>query len=197
MRQHGSHGTGWLGVLAALGVVCASGPAAAIPVYYDFIGACTGSCGDFGLGVGDPVMGTITIDSADVTGDTTVDITQLAGAAFDFTFGSITYDLSELSDPYVNVTFSPDAATLTRISGSTGTPPRALFRLTLPGGDDGRGRVYSGSVYTRNTVTDAVAFAQGSWTRRSAAPIPEPSAALVFGIGLMLVASCIRRLRRP
>ncbi len=190
------------------------GAAQAAPVHFDFVGPCMGagtgggetlapsSCNAYGLDEGDPVSGTLTIDSAYVAGDTSVRVDDKAGTAFSFTFGNQSWDLSDLDDPFIEVTFNADATQLVCFSGAAGCPSNDFTGFR--NGDDVPLMVFPDSVEVGGKVAipkasltgatangvplQRIASAPGQWVRRDPSnPIPEPSAALLFVMGGIVV----------
>lgn len=191
-------------LVVALGLTA---PAIAAPVDFDFVGECQssqgGGCSDFGLMDGDEVSGTFTIDSAHVAGNAIVNGAHLlAGTAFSFTFGDQSWSLSDLDDSTIDVQFSADATRLTCFAGLFGCPTN-----DYTGFDNGPGFLQAFPESVIATLQSKVqefasvtgpplpsqAQANGQWVRDPSNPIPEPSAALMFGVGAVVVFASRRR----
>ncbi len=212
---------GLFALAATLAFVAAGTPEArAAQVFFEFVGKCQGvangqvpllvggGCNAFGLDEGDLVSGSLGLDMDAVVGGNTVDVFDLAGSSFAFTFGNQSFDLSDFSDVIFEVTFSLDAQSLTCMSGLFGCPgspadfvafdngPAALLAyydrvdIQLKGGP--------GPKIPKAQAIDPppppAATAKGSWQRRVSDPIPEPSAALLFAVGGLVIH--MRRRRR-
>ena len=216
----------WLGLVPAM-LLAFGSTAQAAPVFFDFVGPCNGfnggenfigesTCSYYGLDQGDPVSGTLTIDSDYVVGGTSIRVDDLPGTAFSFTFGNQSWDLADLFDDFIEVTFNGDATLLTCLNGAAGCPEDPsdyagfvnenevallAFHNVVKVGSFGKAmktqKAISGAAVDGPPPKLPPAFAPGQWVRRDPTnPIPEPSAALLFVIGGAVVAASGVRTKR-
>ncbi len=195
--------------------------AQAAPVHYDFTGECFGTegsgCAAYGLNEGDLVSGTLTIDSSLVNpGGSTEDIHLDPGTAFSFTFGNQEFDLDDLSDSFIDVSFNADGTVLTCLNGLLGCPNdptdyagfnNGLSETILPNGAELRAFYNFVQIiantdvpknqFAQNGVGPGNAGAKGQWVAQDPSnPIPEPSAALLFAVGSVVVYASRKRAQR-
>ena len=212
-------------VLATALLLALGSTAQAEPVYFDFSAPCIGfqgsGCAAYGLNEGDLVSGTLTLDMALVTpGGTASSVHNDPGTAFSFVFGNQAFDLDDLVDPFIDVSFNADATLLTCFSGFNGCPndpsdyagfnnggavpailPNGAFLQAftnfvlitpnLPNDEE-----VPEANFAKTDVGPGKAAAKGLWVRRDPTnPIPEPSAALLFVVGGLVVHASRRRAR--
>lgn len=192
-----------LATVVALGVVGAP-QAQAATTYFDFEGSCRSTvgagCAGFGLDEGDLVSGSIGIDMSSAVGGATVDVFS-ANGSFDFDFGNQSFDIGDFSDTIFEITISADGSVLECMSGLLGCPGSAFDFVEF---DNGTAflqphfdfvEIFGQTPTMPNGQTltgpppqvEPGATAKGNWVRRSSNPIPEPSAALLFAVGAVVV----------
>jgi hypothetical protein len=194
------------GVVFAMlgGLVLPATTASASLVTYEFVGVCNspplvGDCALFDLSSGDPVTGSITFNDALVTStDFTSILPTDPDLKFSFQFGNVSVDKSNL-DPIsvLRVMFGDPAGTSLIFQNAVIACINALFpcHVHQAGTEEIEIGTTLGSV-TRNHLLGLsdTAYTLGSWTR--VAEVPEPSAAILCGLGLAGLATRKRRSRR-
>jgi hypothetical protein len=173
--------------------IALASPAGAARMVFDYVGTCFTGCSAIGGDGAVVTAATLMLDDSVLVPGIVRNVTATSGFAFEVSIG-----LAQFSIAAAEFTNG-----LSLVIGSTmrivelGDRTLQLSALAIPA-SAGAAIFHETILRVGNPLIGIVGFSNGSWTDRSLAAVsqnPEPTAALLFGIGLVAVAFRLRRAR--